>query len=201
MLERPNTHRAKWIGLAVAVAFIPAALIGGYYLGYNQAQPNVVPAAARDGWTNISMSACVGYAAEPPETPPPRLTVPAQECSARFRLLERNPPLIGFTATIATEPADPQSIPQEWREDLTIGDWVYEGETQLAFAGHFEFTFVDEHGFDVVTLESGELHLRSGQANSFQAALPAITQAQAQQVRSATGIFIVTRCYMCEARR
>jgi hypothetical protein len=179
--------------VAVLVLLIPAA----FFLGKHTGEPARYAVDADEWMPLVVDGECVTYDDSAFPTPPSVLLPNGAECSGRFRVLERSDPAIGFEFVIEIPAANPEAIPEAWRQDRVVGEWVYEAETQIPYVGNIEFVFLDEHGFEVTSLQSEEVQVRSGQTNEVRAVLVGLDQGDLQTIRSAKVQLLMTRCFLC----
>lgn len=189
----PNGPR-RWALIAALMLAIPAAYFAGVY-SRGLGDENVVEA---DQWLPLVISeGCVAYDGTAFPTPPSVLLPDGSECSGRFRVLERSEPTVGFEFAIEIPSARLEAIPEAWRHDRTEGQWVYPAETQVPYAGHLEFVFLDQHGFEVTTRDSDEVQVMSGQSNEVRAVLSGFGDSELQTIRSARMQLVLTHCFLC----
>ncbi len=186
--------RWKWVLIAALILAIPLAFFAGLYsrgLGGENA-------VETDQWLPLVINGeCVAYDGSAFRTPPSVLLPEGSDCSGRFRVLERTDPAIGFEFVIEIPSATLEAIPEAWRHDRTEGDWVYEGTTEIPYAGHIEFVFLDQHGFEVATRDSDEVQVMSGQSNEVRAVLSGFGDSELQTIRSARMQLVLTHCFLC----
>jgi hypothetical protein len=120
-------------------------------------------------------------------------------CGGRYRFLDRERPIIGYEFDVNIPDADPSDIPEAWRRSRPISgtDWVWDGETEIPYAGHLGFRLLDEWGFEIASLSGDEIQVRSGQTNRLRGTLT-LTEAQAASLRSVVASLTLTRCFLCE---
>lgn len=181
-----------WIAVATFAVVIPASFFAGMYARDLHALKG---SRHVERWMPLTIGQpCVGYGG----VNPPSVSLPEPvECDGRFRVLERSSPTIGFEFTIDIPSADSNDIPQAWREDRSVGEWTYEGETQIPYAGHIEFVFLDEHGFEVTTRDSAEVQVRSGERKEVRAVLTGFDPQELELISSANAQLLMTHCFLC----
>jgi len=186
--------RWKWALIAALALAIPAA----FFVGQYSRGPGDGNAVETVGWLPLVINGeCVAYDGSAFRTPPSVMLPDGSECSGRFRVLERSDPAVGFEFVVEIPSARTDAIPEAWRHDRTEGEWVYEGATQIPYAGHIEFVFLDQHGFEVTTRDSDEVQVISGQINEVRAVLSGFGVSELQTIRSARMQLVLTHCFLC----